>query len=514
MSYYPVPELQTPQKNYIKAIENIFKVPNASKEWVPYKLTPHQIEWHSQDVAIMQHLAKSRVVTKSRNTSFTTSASISSIMAVPFFPDQLIPFFRINQNRATDLIKDIKKIVKHISPMETRNGDLFPFDPRKVNMNSASSIKFPNGVEFRAFPANTTAAEVIRGVRIVGSAGIIDESNFMTSFKDIYIALRDSAAGSIKGKKCFQINIGTTRKGHMTPFNLWYEKQLKNKLDNMQFFSWPVVDTNLVDLNKDLREQSLKIIVPWHDIDDLELKRREDLNKFKEEYMGILVDSEEQFYEQSIILGSINSNLIEAQPEEGKIYIMGVDPAMTNDMFSISIFERLDGKHIQRYLYYKKGVKLPIMVKMLKTLIEKWMPYKCRIDANGLGAHLGQELKDEFPGVVQLIKGSIKIKGLEKGQSYPLKEYIHTYMKRQMLYRKLELLPDEMQIRHYSSWKNNFTAEHTEYGHGDIVIGNGLCILPDNFKYMRKPELISTLRPNKVLTDDIIETLEVPQVEW
>ena len=526
-SWYPATHLPLlKERRYLKLIQEIWKVKDVNDEWIPYKLTPHQIEWHKNDIALQGEEAKDRVVVKSRNTSFTTSAIISNLMDVPNRGEQIIPFIRLNKERAIDLLTEVKGYIANMTPIRIKGKRmeggivkefeyLYPFDPRKVDMEKAGSILFPNGVEFRAMPANSQSAESIRGMRILGSAGIIDESNFMNRFRNIYIALRDASRGSnVDGKKNFQMNIGTTRKGRVTNFNIWFEEILKSKPDNIIVFNWPVFPAGKVDLSKSLLEQKKLIpIVPWHNLRDLENKRKEDLNTFKEEYMGELVDSEDVLYPYEVLSSCVNSDLILYEsPLEGEIYYMGVDPAATSDYFAVSIFNQYK---VQRYLYYSRGVPLKTMEIFCINLIKKWKPVKSRIDGNGLGYQLSQTLKNLYGNVVEVIRGvsAVKTPGKVTG-NVPMKEFLHTNQIKLMNYNEIVLLPDDLQLTHYMSWKNDYTCPSTsELGHGDISVANGLALLPDKWRHSGSSK-VAVVREKEVKEDIKILNKNQEEVEW
>jgi hypothetical protein len=174
ISWWKTPRLTIDEVRYIKSLQKIFKVKDAAKRWIPYNLMPHQMDFHKDDIALKGSAAKSRVVVKSRNTSFTTSVCISNLMAVPYYPNQIVPFVRLNEKRAYDLIDEIKDLIRNMEPLNI-GGLAYPFEPTDVNMDSAGKIRFPNKVSFEAYPANAIAAENIRGLRISGSAGVMDE---------------------------------------------------------------------------------------------------------------------------------------------------------------------------------------------------------------------------------------------------------------------------------------------------------------------------------------------------
>lgn len=517
-SWYHATELSVKQLKYLLLIQKIWNVKNASDVWVPYKLTPHQIHWHSNDVACLGADAKNRVVVKSRNTSFTVSSIISCLMDVPNRSKQIVPFVRLNKERAIDLLEEVKEHIRHMNPVKLKDGSLYPFDPSKVYMEKAMSITFPNGTEFRAMPSNAASAEIIRGMRIVGSAGILDEVNFMAGFQKIYIALRDASRGSVDGKKIFQMNIGTTRKGRMTNFNMWFEDILRNKPDNIMIFEWPVLNNPELDVNYSLLEQAEKLdltpIVDWHDLKDLENKRKENLNTFLEEYMAILVDAEEQLYKYSIVEASISEELSNTEPEEGVVYSIGIDPAATNHLFAISIFDR-DSKE-QKYLYYERGTPLKTMEKFCENIIKKWKPWRVVIDGNGLGYQLAQSLRNKFGGsIIKVIRGAMVIKtpGKRTG-NIPMTEFIHTNMIKMMNYNEIKLIPDEYQTRHYMMWRNDYKCdEDPKFGHGDIVVANGYALLPENWK-ITKDEVVA-FREKEAKQPILDVSLEkVEDIEW
>jgi len=513
MSWYNGSNLSTPQINYLKGLQKVFQVQNANRKWVRYKLTPHQIEWHKGDITLLGSRAKNRCVVKSRNTSFTTSAIISNISAIHYYPQQVVPFVRLNITRANDLIDECKKIINHMKFTKNKDGVYYPFNPDEVEMKAKSSIKFPNGVEFRAFPATNSASEVIRGLRISGSAGIIDESNFMKDYENIYIALRDASAGSEAGVKHFQMNIGTTLKGRTSPFKLWFDKQEKIKNGGVDIYRWPVFPIKKFNIDQPITEQELTPIVPWHDLNDLEQKRVENKNRFLEEYMAQTVDNDDAFYEYDLIMKCINEELesgVGINPQG--MFFMGVDVASVHDYFVITVFEKIGERFIQRYLWYSNDILLPEAQKKVDKIIQRFNPIKCRIDSDGMGLQIAQAMIVKYGKKIDAIKGAQKTKAMEKRQNVKLKEYVHSNQKMVMLNDNLELINDELQIIHYSMWTYEYKAEsNEEQGHGDIAIANAYALLPVNYRLMKSIRPIST-NINKQIYDDVKEVKR--EVDW
>jgi len=312
----------------------------------------------------------------------------------------------------------------------------------------------------------------------------------MKDFESIYIALRDAAAGSIDGEKEFQIIIGTTRKGRGTPFNLWFEGIEKIRPDNMEIFRWPVFDPYKVDLNTNLLEQELIPIVKWHDLKDLENKRKENLNRFKEEYMAILVDGDDQFYEFYCIQNALEIgekyDCKQSQPEKDKKYYMGIDPSsgVNKDYFAIVVYEKIGEYYLERYVYYTKNKELPQMEEHCIWEVQRWNPHRCRIDSVGVGTQISQKLVQLF-GTTQIepVKGQMTIKGLNRKIPLGLNEFLHTNQKTLMANGMVGIINDELQIQHYSAWNNDYKSDSGIQGHGDLTMASGYALLPDKWKF-------------------------------
>lgn len=528
-SWWRTPRLTREELNYIKSIESVFKVKNANKQWIPYYMMPHQIDFHKKDVALKGPTARDRVVVKSRNTSFTTSALISNLMAVPYYPSQEIPFVRLNEKRAYDLIDEAKEMIRNMTPVNI-DGVAYPFNPKDIDMDSAGKIRFPNKVTFQAYPANAVAAENIRGLRISGSAGMLDESNFMNNFADIYISLRDAASGyTLEGEKHFQMNIGTTLKGTITPFALWFKKQQEIPDTTVDIYKWEVFDPALFDVNKPPIDQpNLIPIVPWHNIVDLNKKYLEDLKTFLEEYMAMVVDSDTQFYPTVLYDRCEQADLkVIRNPVEVGEYYMGVDVASVLDFFVITVFkaepqevevqkmnsygEKVVEKEIQNfykqvYLFYDRGKDLREMENMLKEQLDIWIPLglkKARIDSQGSGLQLYQNIKKIYHKQSPNLIENIPLGNIKKGnETIKMKEFVHTNQKKLMVYGNVKFIKDETQKMHYSMWDYDFDCDRTkEYGHGDTTIANAYALLPLNFKGKKQYENILMAKEDGEIKD-------------
>jgi hypothetical protein len=503
LTWYPDKKYNEETEIYLSWIEAVFRVQHPNGKWEKIKLTSHQREWHSQDIAIKMEEAKSSLVIKSRNTSFTISSIIRLLTASYFFRDQIFPVVRINDLKAKELISEFKKIIKHMQPIQLDNGELWPFDPNRCNLDNVGKIEIKDrGVTIQSYAASATASEQVRGTRI--TIGLFDECNFAARFNDIYTAMRDAARGAdADGKNYFQLVMGSTLKGH-TAFYEFYRLVENKSLKLWQIFKWPVFDMNKFDRTKSFSSQDLIPIVPWQTIDILEQKWIENPNTFREEFLCEVAESSEALYILANVIDCIDTELRnKINVDEDAIYYMGVDPAGVDggDMFSISIIEKLNETYIQRYLYYiNQGTTMDAMENMIEQLIIKYNPKRCRIDSNGLGYQIGQTLFKKYK-CVEAIRGNRRIK-IGKNDSIPFNEFMHTNMLKLINKKEIKLLNNEEQLNHFSVWKNDYTADR-ELHHGDIIIANGLALLPDNWKIGgRQNSVVSNMK------DDEIQSIE------
>jgi len=522
-SWYPSPVISKNTYIYLKMIETVFHVKYPDGSFKNIQLTNHQAEFHSNDLAIKKYDANSEVYIKSRNTSFTTNEVIRILTSTYDFQNQRVPATRINDKKVMELIQtEFKEIIQHMKPIKFPTYDAqgkeiqgiydyWPFNPNNVEFTAHEIRILDRNVIITGYPANSSASESIRGLRI--NYGLQDETNFMLEFQNLDVAMTDAARGAEidgpnKGRRAFQVTYGTTRKGRFTNFNRWYEniEKLTTLAPNevkIKIHKWPVFDPKTVDLEKSFFKQPHLIpIVPWHTIEHLEERRRQNLNAFKEEYMCMLVDEKGKLYDMQFIL----DNLLQHKNTQNELYNnikgkwrIGIDPAYINDYFSISIFNAESNEdatkeiYKQYGLYYETNLDPMEIQEKCEDIISHYITNDLGLDAvfidgNGPGVPLSKHLYKIFPQYVKVVRTDrIKMKKM----SIPIKEYLHTNQIDLQYQQRVKYLSDDIQMMHFSGWKNdyNFDKSHEDtddffIGHGDTTISNGLALLPKNFNLL------------------------------
>ena len=422
-SWYPDKEYSPKVEKYFQMIEASFKVQLGDGSWDNIKLTPHQREFHSNDISVLREKAKYEIIDKSRNTSFTVSSIIRLATGNYWFRDEIVPLVRINESKVKELIKEAKKIIQRITPIQLPNSDYWPFNPKLVEY-SALSITFPDrGVVWQGYPAlSPEASENIRGVRT--TRVLIDESNFIRFFKEVYTAARDSKRGKILGTNddevLHQISIGSTLKG-FSKYYYWREgiiNKIKNgEINNFNIYSWPIFDPNKFDFEKPLQNyEELIPIVPWHSKETIKNIIKEDYETFLEEYMATVTADENQLYNISKIMDLADSKEILTEDMNEGIYYGGCDPAGEgHHFFSISIWEKdSEGILHQIYLDQEQKTDLTTKEKEIRKMLDTIPFTKFRIDGNGLAYQMAQSLKKDYPNIIEIIRGNVRIKGISK----------------------------------------------------------------------------------------------------
>lgn len=522
-SWYPLPDtVNAREAAYLDAIQSTVHVEDALGNWIPYRMCNHQVEWHLDDVTIKQEAAPIRVVKKSRNTSLTINSAISDLFAQSEFNNPIVPYVRLNGRSAFDLISQVKQIIKHITPLVFEETDTsrqlapdipaptrkvyYPFNPKEVKLDSAGSIQFPSGSIIRAFPANSDASETIRGLRLRGNYGFIDEANFMRLFKNVFVAMRDASAGTKDGMKIQQFTIGSTLKGE-TPFTEWLEAIEKSGAKRIKIYDWPVFRRDVFEpYMKGACEipfhenPALVSIVPWHDKKELWETWLQDKHVFLEEYMAEKVESDDQFYPTPLIIKMCDiddtipvEELAEWIVNYNEIRI-GIDPASIHDYFAICVFGIQNDGHVEQLLVEgHRGIELHQMQaycdNLLSIINDNCRNWLCSIDATPIGLQITQTLRKQYgPRHIRGLNGNMRLQNAD-GLKVKLNEFGHTMLKKMLYDGKLHLIADELQIRHFKVWDYTYSAPSGQHGHGDLVMACLYALIPLDTKFTEEVPL-------------------------
>ena len=157
-------------------------------------------------------------------------------------------------------------------------------------------------------------------------------------------------------------------------------------------------------------------------------------------------------------------------------------------------------------VYYKRPIQLKTAENLIRFLLKKYKFTRFRIDPGGLGMQMAQTLKYDFPGIIEIIPFSSKIKVYgEITKSIKIKEYMAMNYLKLLNYGKLKLLNDDMHIKHLNSINNNYDFEHNSDGHGDTAVASFIALLPYNYKSTTYQPGISVNTGNSVYKEEQVD---------
>lgn len=481
---------------YFKMIESVYRVLHADGKWRFMNLQPHQLYFHSKDLALMGKDSKTSIVVKSRNTSFTTD-SIIRLFNSFYEYKRTSPVIRINEKKVKEIISEMRSILKHMRPIRMPDGSLFPFDPNKAVVGSTEILLKDCDIKIVGYTsASPDSAENIRGNR--SNTGLLDEINFASYWDSIWGAMNGANPGAnMEGEMFFQVTLGTTLRG-ITPFLEWFlnVKSKPELLEEYDIMEFPVFDPKIFDPDKPPSEQpGLKPITFWHSMKKLNAAWIEDKDKFMEEYMCVIAPTEGALFNMKEVVNACTREELVLQ-NGAKEYLstktsndyrcVGVDCAGDGvDFFSVAVtnHNRSTGLYELVYLFNEQRVKDPdVMVDFILSLYHSFDCYKIRIDANDLGYFIAQKLKRELGSVVvESLRGNVRVKNNEI--SMPVKEFAFNHLIKQVRTGKVSLVNDDLLLKHFTMWKKDYSCERSKKdGHGDSVDALKNAMLPLQWK--------------------------------
>lgn len=478
-------KLDDAQQQYVDLIQSIFRVRDQLNRPIDYEVTPYQEEYHANSLNVLLDDSKHILWEKARGVSFTWSSLIELIMTAATFENQVIPVISQREKGAEDIVNYGKWLIENAKVPEIRNGFEFTANSKEIRHKKTRSRIVP-------FPSSS-AADAIRSYRCI--RGLIDEYAFQQRAKELWTAARETMQGDIG-----QWIIGSTANGRMNEF---YEMVMKARTnaDNMGFklMSLPVFDPEKFDPKTPIQEQDLTPIAPWISLSNLESKRQ-DITSFMQENMCAFDNDKSSLISYDAVAKQVRPKLVNYYEEwlknpagkyetKNNIYI-GVDVALSGDLFSVSAFEKVkhddEYYYVQRWLAYMNFEEYPEAEDFVRNVIDYLSTIgEVRIDANGIGEALPGYLKKDYGNKIVGVKGSqnILVGQGKNTQKIKAKTLMCTNMKRLVETGKVFFLENSTQVTHMTGVDKTFKAKRSKDGHSDIFFSNALALLPSTTRF-------------------------------
>jgi hypothetical protein len=454
MTYYIYQELNEVQLNYLNFLSTAFNVRSPQGFKVPYMPFSWQVDFHANSLLVQRENVLNDFIMKSRGISFSYSALIEAIMVCIFYKGTTIPLMAHRKDTTNDLIAVGFWLV------ENANYDI------RVNHDIKSEIQIihKDGTisKIKPFPSGTKrAVDSVRSLRPV--MAIIDEAGANPYFEDMLTAVEESIQ-TIEAK----VLIGGTPKG--TQHKFWTMHQ--NNLAGYNKYFLPAFNSHPTPENI----QKLKPLVWWYNLEVLKRKITNDLDKFFQEYMCSPFNDQESLIPRAYYDDAVNK---EVEVNTG-IRVLAIDVASTGGHFAVATIWKFNKEFFkQEELWYWRNIELPDLEKNIRRIILKENPDLIRVDSKGLGLHLFQNLKRDFPNTEGL-RGEMKV-GNDKRLRQSLNEFMAHNFEQKMKEGKVSLLDDKNQEDHILN-VNKRLELNSKQGHNDIFVTNCYAILPLNLK--------------------------------
>jgi hypothetical protein len=412
----------------IKLIESIFRIRDNKGHLVDYIMAePHKIMLKTGLLGDRSKLL--RIVNKGRQCGFSTFKMIEDITISTLMPNTYQFYVANKEDQAKDWLKDLDKIVD--------DARLWVDGSRIIDIDSRQSTQLMK--VFKHFPKEVQ--KQIEYSYIVGLAaspgGIRGETAISVDLDEFawHIRLKDQQRQVYDAVKYF-ISQGGQMTIQSTPFvrtDLFWKMYSSAKEMMLNAFYFPTIENwEQLDLNKplaipisELNEKDLKynlelkiykektikflnierkclvqnMIIPysWVDIGFLEVARRDDLEFFKQENLGIPADVLYRYIEPDLLYSSQISEE-KFKNDSGGLFKIALDVAQKRDLTAITVGEFIDNVIWERKIYESQET-YPEQIELLRELCYRYKPLEIIIDNTGVGIPIADFLEKDpdFP---------------------------------------------------------------------------------------------------------------------
>lgn len=362
-------------------ITDLFRLKDMYGNLVPYKSYDYAVDFVN---TAFTDLDKNRIVLKSRQLGFTTTAELEALITAMTFEDTEVSIISSQYDQAKKIIGEMGTILKN-SP--------YPL-PFKKNNIQKERIKCDTGTSIVAYSSNPDSIRGGQSIKVY-----LDEFAFVPDQDATLKAVRP------KTTRGGQITMISTPLASEDIFMDTFRKAKANEL-NMHWFYYPLFKEGTYDVNSSLLEQDLCPICPDVKMSIVEDVRAASINGFMQEYQCTPVDETNAYYPSGMILKCITDVI----PTGNMNIYMGIDIALSKDETAIVVVGEINGVyhvlHVETtQAEYKEQLQL------ISHLNDIWHPLKIRSDGtNPLGIQCGRDLQAMFGYIVEPITYTNAIK--------------------------------------------------------------------------------------------------------
>ena len=422
-------------------VESIFRVRDNKGRLIDYKLTaPHKRLL--QTGLLGDRSALYRVINKGRQIGFSVYNAIEMITIAQLMPLTNQYYIATKEQQAKSWLKKVEQL--------SRDARLWIDGSRIIDIDSTKSSQLEK--TFKHFP-NPARKDIVEKSYIVGlsasPSGIRGDTGIAVLLDEyaLMVQKKNQQRDILEAVKYF-ISQGGQLTMQSTPLvktDIFWDTYEHAEEKLYTRFYCPVIENwKELDLSKDLRTQKCDIPYPWIDINALEKARRDDLDYFKQENLGIPVDALYRFIDPDLLYPNVKSK--EKLYNDGGLYKIAIDVAQKRDLTAITVGEVIEGKIYERHIAESQE-KYPVQAKLIKELCEKYKPLELIIDTTGgHGTGLADILEDMVSVPIRRIEFASFIE--LKDKKMRITEYMATEFKKALIDKTYVLLDNRRAIQH------------------------------------------------------------------
>jgi len=431
--------------NIVALVEAIFRIRDNKGNLIDYKLA----EPHRQLLTtglLGNKTCLKRIINKGRQIGFSYFQGIESLCIAHKYPNTFQYYVATKEDKAKNWLEKVKNLARD-SRLLPNGKKLLSVDERRSTQLTVA-VKHTDLDNVYSYIIGLPASpEGVRGETAISI--ILDEFDQMRFTKNLQRELYNSIRYFIS--QGGQMTIQSTP---LTSTERFWELYKHAEEYMMKSFDFPVIaNWRDLDFNQDLRTQNCQIPYHWVNIDEMEQARRDDLDSFKQECLGIPMDSLIKFLDPDLIYANVTSQEV-FENKEGNSWIkIAIDWAQKRDITAITVGEFLNDNIYERWIeesqavYTSEDPDVEGQFQLIKRLCQRYKPMEIIIDNTGIGIALGDMIEADgaLPPLRRIDFASYVVLGEKKVR---MTHYLAEEFKRALIDGRYKMLENNKVLKH------------------------------------------------------------------
>lgn len=428
----------------IKAVvESIFRIRDNKGKILDYKVIPPH-EKLLKTGLLGDRSKLNRIINKGRQGGFSFFFNIECLMIAQLYPNTNQYYVATKEEKAVEWLKKSEELVR-ISRLSPDGNRLIDMDFIKSSQLKKIIKHFPKGmkkdIERSHIIGLSASPSGIRGE--TGINIILDEFAQNMMKKDMQMKIYNAIKYFVS--QGGQMSVSSTPLIKTDAFWEMYS-DAENRL--LSKFYFPIIENwEEIDLNKDLRLQQEKLVMPyfWTKVQVLEEARRQDVDYFKQEVLGIPADILLRYIPPELLYANVNS-IERFMNDNNGYYIFGIDVGQKRDLTAITVGEIVGDEIYERWVQDSQDT-YTIQAKDIIALCKRYKPVEIRIDNTGVGRGVA-DILESTPNMPPIIRIEFASYIEENNSKRKIPTYLMEEFKKSLVDRRYHLINNPLALNH------------------------------------------------------------------